>query len=119
MRPRIGASVKQSPLLTLGFVFIKRARVINHTIFGNIENTRCQRGDEVAFQSVRNLPNVHVLVADQLNTYDVLCADDIVFTHAALEAFVGSPVKADAVSVVEDVVENVGENIAEHKEDDQ
>ena len=28
---------------------------------------------------MRNLDNVHVLVADQLNTYDVLCADDVVF----------------------------------------
>jgi large subunit ribosomal protein L4 len=54
-----------------------------------------QRGDEVSFQSVRNLPNVHVLVADQLNTYDVLCADDIVFTQAALDSFVAGPVKAD------------------------
>jgi large subunit ribosomal protein L4 len=53
------------------------------------------RGDEVAFKSVRNLQNVHVLVADQLNTYDVLCADDIVFTQAALDAFVAGPVKAD------------------------
>ncbi|MDN5795958.1 MAG: 50S ribosomal protein L4 [Intrasporangium sp.] len=55
-----------------------------------------ERGDEVAMQSVRNLPNVHVLVADQLNTYDVLCADDVVFTQAALDAFVAGPVKADA-----------------------
>ena len=39
--------------------------------------------------------NVHVLVADQLNTYDVLCADDIVFTQTALDAFVAGPVKAD------------------------
>jgi large subunit ribosomal protein L4 len=53
------------------------------------------RSDEVSFMSVRNLPNVHVLVADQLNTYDVLCADDIVFTQAALDAFVAGPVKAD------------------------
>ena len=49
----------------------------------------------MAFKSVRNLQNVHVLVADQLNTYDVLCADDIVFTQAALDAFVAGPVKAD------------------------
>jgi large subunit ribosomal protein L4 len=54
-----------------------------------------ERGNEVAFKSVRNLTNVHVLVADQLNTYDVLCADDIVFTQAALDAFVAGPVKAD------------------------
>ncbi|WP_347350810.1 50S ribosomal protein L4 [Intrasporangium sp.] len=56
------------------------------------------RGDEVAFKSVRNLPGVHVLVADQLNTYDVLCADDVVFTRAALDAFVAGPVRADARS---------------------
>ena len=54
------------------------------------------RGDDVAFKSVRNLEGVHVLVADQLNTYDVLCADDIVFTQAALDAFVAGPVKAEA-----------------------
>ncbi|GAA6524296.1 50S ribosomal protein L4 [Intrasporangium sp. DVR] len=54
-----------------------------------------ERGDQVSFKSVRNLPNVHVLVADQLNTYDVLCADDIVFTQGALDAFVAGPVKAD------------------------
>ena len=54
-----------------------------------------ERGDEVALKSVRNLQNVHVLAADQLNTYDVLCADDIVFTQAALDAFVAGPVKAD------------------------
>jgi large subunit ribosomal protein L4 len=54
-----------------------------------------ERGDDIAMKSVRNLQNVHVLVADQLNTYDVLCADDIVFTQAALDAFVAGPVKAD------------------------
>ena len=45
------------------------------------------RADEVGLKSLRNLESVHVLVADQLNTYDVLCADDVVFTQAALEAF--------------------------------
>ena len=43
------------------------------------------RADEVNAKSLRNLPDVHVLVADQLNAYDVLCADDVVFTSAALE----------------------------------
>jgi large subunit ribosomal protein L4 len=52
-----------------------------------------ERGDEVTYKSVRNLPNVHVLVSDQLNTYDVLCADDIVFTQAALDAFVAASEK--------------------------
>jgi len=46
------------------------------------------RSDLVSLKSVRNLEGVHVLAADQLNTYDVLCADDVVFTTAGLEAFV-------------------------------
>ena len=56
------------------------------------------RGDEVSQKSVRNLDHVHVLVADQLNTYDVLCAEDIVFTQAAFDAFVAGPVKGNAAS---------------------
>ncbi|MDQ1293381.1 MAG: large subunit ribosomal protein [Actinomycetota bacterium] len=46
-----------------------------------------EREDELALMSLRNLPQVHLLVADQLNTYDVLCSDDVVFTQGALEAF--------------------------------
>jgi large subunit ribosomal protein L4 len=46
------------------------------------------REDEAARRSVANLPAVHQLTPDQLNTYDVLRADDVVFTTAALEAFV-------------------------------
>jgi large subunit ribosomal protein L4 len=45
------------------------------------------RDDVVTAKSLRNLPDVHVLVADQLNAYDVLCADDVVFTSAALESW--------------------------------
>ncbi|MBA3743247.1 50S ribosomal protein L4 [Sporichthya sp.] len=45
------------------------------------------RTDLVGWKSVRNVPGVHVIAPDQLNTYDVLCADDIVFTQAALTAF--------------------------------
>lgn len=46
------------------------------------------RQDDVAALSVRNLVNVHSLYADQLNTYDVLVSDDVVFTKAAYDAFV-------------------------------
>nr|WP_221441593.1 50S ribosomal protein L4 [Jiangella mangrovi] len=49
-----------------------------------------ERGDELTLKSLRNAPQVHLLVADQLNTYDVLCADDIVFTKGALDAFLGA-----------------------------
>ena len=55
-----------------------------------------ERADAVGQQSLRNLADVHVLVSDQLNTYDVLCADDIVFTQPALEAFIAGPVRGRA-----------------------
>ena len=47
------------------------------------------RTEQAAALSVRNLPNVHSLWVDQLNTYDVLCADDVVFTEGALRLFIG------------------------------
>ncbi|MDQ0755479.1 50S ribosomal protein L4 [Arthrobacter sp. B3I4] len=50
------------------------------------------RANDVAALSVRNLQDVHVLYADQLNTYDVLVSDDVVFTKAAYEAFVADKV---------------------------
>jgi large subunit ribosomal protein L4 len=42
------------------------------------------REDETAAKSFRNLPEVHVLVADQLNTFDVLCSDYVVFAKHTL-----------------------------------
>ena len=50
------------------------------------------REDEVNWVSLRNVPTVHLLMADQLNTYDVLLADEVVFTADALEEFLGAPV---------------------------
>jgi large subunit ribosomal protein L4 len=41
--------------------------------------------------SLRNVPEVHLLAADQLNTYDVLVSDEVVFTKEALEEFLGVP----------------------------
>ena len=48
------------------------------------------RSDDTGIKSVRNLPGVHVLSPDQLNTYDVLRADDVVFSVEALNAYIGS-----------------------------
>ncbi|WP_029068951.1 50S ribosomal protein L4 [Jonesia quinghaiensis] len=45
------------------------------------------RNDEIALKSLRNVLSVQLLAADQLNTYDVLLSDDIVFTKAALDGF--------------------------------
>jgi large subunit ribosomal protein L4 len=46
------------------------------------------RDDEISWKSLRNVPRVHVLAEDQLNTYDVLASDHVVFTEQALTAFV-------------------------------
>ena len=46
------------------------------------------RSDEVGAKSVRNLPSVRVISPDQLNTYDVLDADDLVFSVEALNAYI-------------------------------
>ncbi|MGV0642555.1 50S ribosomal protein L4 [Mycolicibacterium sp. XJ879] len=48
------------------------------------------RTDETSVKSVRNLPGVHVISPDQLNTYDVLKADDVVFSVEALNAYISS-----------------------------
>jgi large subunit ribosomal protein L4 len=53
------------------------------------------RDDEVSYKSLRNLPAVHVIPSDQLNAYDVLHAEDIVFTAAALSSFVESAVVSE------------------------
>ena len=45
-------------------------------------------GDTLTVKSLRNVPNVELLPFDQLNTYDVLRSDDLVFTKAAYDAFV-------------------------------
>src|SRR4051812_11158015 len=55
-----------------------------------------ERDDAVARKSLRNVERVHLLVADQLNTYDVLVSDDVVFTQGALDAFLAGPVKGSA-----------------------
>lgn len=53
------------------------------------------RDDPASVKSVRNLPNVHVLPYDQLNTYDVLKADDVVFSVEALNGFINAKKKEE------------------------
>ncbi|MBM3714150.1 MAG: 50S ribosomal protein L4 [Actinobacteria bacterium] len=62
------------------------------TAFGAVKNVLVviDRDDELTVKSVRNLAYVHVLTFGQLNAYDVLVSDDIVFTKAAYDAFVAS-----------------------------
>jgi large subunit ribosomal protein L4 len=55
-----------------------------------------ERNDTVTWLSLRNAPEVHLIAVDQLNAYDVLAADDIVFTKAAFDTFVASKTKEAA-----------------------
>jgi len=70
---------------------------------GNVASSKhvlivLDRDDTVSEKSVRNIESVHVLRFDQLNAYDVLVSDDIVFTKAAIEAFIASKAKKEEVS---------------------
>jgi large subunit ribosomal protein L4 len=59
-----------------------------------------ERDDALTWLSLRNVPSVHLLAVDQLNTYDVLLSDDVVFTKGAYEALVeGGTEGAEAVEV--------------------
>jgi large subunit ribosomal protein L4 len=55
-----------------------------------------ERTDAITWLSLRNAPEVHIVAVDQLNTYDVLNADDIVFTQGAYDVFVGGASAASA-----------------------
>ena len=56
------------------------------------------RDDEANWMSLRNEQSVHLLVADQLNTHDVLVADEVIFTTSALNEFLGVPAEFGADS---------------------
>ncbi|MFI7481690.1 50S ribosomal protein L4 [Kocuria sp. M1R5S2] len=85
-----------------------RIHVVESIVEGTVPNTKAARAtlralterknllvvlgraDDVAALSVRNLDDVHTVYADQLNTYDVLVSDDVVFTKDAFESFVAA-----------------------------
>ena len=55
-----------------------------------------ERSDAVTWLSLRNAHEVHIVAVDQVNTYDVLASDDIVFTRGAYDAFVGGTASSSA-----------------------
>jgi large subunit ribosomal protein L4 len=57
------------------------------------------KDEDINWVSARNLPNVHIIEPGQLNTYDVLVNDDVVFTRIALEVFLGGPAPAGVTAV--------------------
>jgi large subunit ribosomal protein L4 len=50
-----------------------------------------ERSDELSWKSLRNATGLHILEPGQLNTYDVLISDEVIFTLGALEAFLAGP----------------------------
>jgi len=75
-----------------------------------------ERADQVAWLSLRNLERAHVLAWDQLNTYDVLVSDDVVFTSGALAAYIAGPPKgkgATATASSADVSDPTDEEAAQ------
>ena len=75
---------RQTPSTKAVKVFLETLLTANHrkvlVVIG--------RSDEIGTKSVRNLPGVRVISPDQLNTYDVLDADDLVFSVEALNAYI-------------------------------
>lgn len=56
-----------------------------------------ERTDALTWKSLRNHKSVHLLSPGQLNTYDVLVSDDVIFTEAALQTFLAGPSKGKSV----------------------
>jgi len=65
--------------------------------------------DELNWMSLRNLPTVHLIESGQLNTYDVLVAEEVIFTSDALAEFLGVPVASTPVDVTEESAEEDSE----------
>jgi large subunit ribosomal protein L4 len=59
-----------------------------------------ERRDEITWKSLRNAVDVHLIAPGQLNTYDVLVSDDVVFTEGALAEFVAGPAKGKPAEAV-------------------
>jgi len=74
-----------------------------------------ERGDDLTWLSLRNVDTVHVLAVDQLNTYDVLLSDDVVFTRAAFDQFIAGPATGKSAKAVATSTEAA----ALEQEDDQ
>lgn len=59
------------------------------------------RTEDVAWRSLRNAENLHLIVNDQLNAYDVLISDDVVFSESAIREFIAAPsAQSKAVTAV-------------------
>ncbi len=76
-----------------------------------------ERSDAITWLSLRNAPEVHIVAVDQLNTYDVLNSDDVVFTQGAYDAFVNGTSVGGASSAAPTTAETKTAKKAEPKAD--
>ena len=54
------------------------------------------RTEDIAWRSLRNATDLHLIVNDQINAYDVLKSDDVVFTEKAIREYITKPATAVA-----------------------
>jgi large subunit ribosomal protein L4 len=102
-RARSGAVSVVSSVVSGDAPSTKSARKVVESLLAGIEGvterTRVlaviERDDTTSLLSLRNLPEVHILWPDQLNTYDVLLNDVVLFTSAALDTFLAGPIAAE------------------------
>ena len=76
------------------------------------------RDEDLAWISLRNAAALHVITVDQLNAYDVLVNDDVVFTSAALSAYVAGPTKGKAAKATATESEVTESEVVESTEND-
>jgi large subunit ribosomal protein L4 len=102
-RARSGAVSVVSSVVSGDAPSTKSARKVIESLLTGIEGTNertrvlvvIERDDTLSLLSLRNLPEVHILWPDQLNTYDVLLNDVVLFTSAALDTFLAGPIAAE------------------------
>ena len=63
------------------------------------------RSEDLAWRALRNAENTHLIVNDQLNAYDILVSDDVVFSESAIREFLAGPAKAASAVARESEVE--------------
>lgn len=63
------------------------------------------RSEDLAWRALRNAENTHLIVNDQLNAYDILVSDDVVFSESAIREFLAGPAKQASAVARESEVE--------------
>jgi large subunit ribosomal protein L4 len=97
-RARAGRVIVVDSLVTGDAPSTKAARKTVETVVGDAGSRVLAvvgREDVVSQLSLRNLPAVHLIAPDQLNTYDVLVNDVVLFTEESLETFLAGPIAAE------------------------